>query len=196
MTAYAIKPSFQALLRPGVRALARRGITANAVTLGAAGLSVASGIAIIASSGADWSLLLLPFVLLVRMALNAADGMLAREYDSASALGAVLNEVCDVLSDAALYLPLAFVLHPGWPVVAAAVAGLIAEMAGLAPVLAGAARRYDGPFGKPDRAILFGAASILQATCGLAPLAVTLLFSAATAGGLLTVLRRITKGVS
>lgn len=196
MTAYAIKPCLQALLRPGVRELARRGVTANAVTLAAATLSALGGVAIIAGDGADWSLLLLPPVLGLRMALNAADGMLAREHDGASALGAMLNEICDALSDVVLYLPLAFVLDPGWPVVAAVVAGLLAEVAGLAPALAGAVRRYDGPFGKPDRAILFGATAIFQATFGLAPIAVLILFVVAVLAGLTTAARRIANGVS
>ena len=51
----------------------------------------------------------------LRMAFNAIDGMLAREFGQQSALGAFLNELTDVVSDAALYLPFAFV---GPPVVA------------------------------------------------------------------------------
>ena len=43
------------------------------------------------------------------MALNAIDGMLAREHGQQSRLGALLNELGDVVSDAALYLPLAVV---------------------------------------------------------------------------------------
>jgi CDP-diacylglycerol--glycerol-3-phosphate 3-phosphatidyltransferase len=35
------------------------------------------------------------------MALNAIDGMLAREHDMQSPLGAMLNELGDVLSDVA-----------------------------------------------------------------------------------------------
>jgi len=48
------------------------------------------------------------------MALNAIDGMLAREFGQKSRLGACLNELCDVVSDATLYLPFAFVapFHP------------------------------------------------------------------------------------
>ena len=41
------------------------------------------------------------------MALNAIDGMLAREYGQKSRLGAYLNELGDVVSDAALYAPFA-----------------------------------------------------------------------------------------
>jgi len=50
-------------------------------------------------------LLVLPPVLLLRMALNALDGMLARRTGSESLLGKWLNELGDVISDAALYLP-------------------------------------------------------------------------------------------
>jgi CDP-diacylglycerol---glycerol-3-phosphate 3-phosphatidyltransferase len=196
MSVYALKPGFQALLRPGVRALARRRVTPNQVTVAAAGLSVAGGAAILASGGAVWSLLALPAILLVRMALNAADGMLAREHGGATRLGAVLNEFGDGLSDAALYLPLAAVLHPGWPVVAAVAAGLLAELAGLAPVLAGGTRRYDGPFGKPDRATLFGALCLAEALVGVPPILATTALLAAALLGLATCVRRIRRGVS
>ena len=43
------------------------------------------------------------------MALNAVDGMLAREFNQKSRLGGYLNEITDAVSDAALYLPFAFV---------------------------------------------------------------------------------------
>ena len=43
------------------------------------------------------------------MALNAIDGMLAREFNQKSRLGGYLNEITDVVSDAALYLPFAFI---------------------------------------------------------------------------------------
>jgi len=43
--------------------------------------------------------------LFIRMALNALDGMLAKEYALQSKKGAMLNEMGDVLSDIALYLP-------------------------------------------------------------------------------------------
>ena len=56
---------------------------------------------------AVWPFLLLPLWLFLRMALNAIDGMLAREFGQQSALGAYLNELSDVVSDAALYLPFA-----------------------------------------------------------------------------------------
>ena len=95
---YQIKPRFQALLRPLVRSLAAGGVTANQVTLAAAVLSIAAGaiLAVAAAQPAVW--FLLPVVLFLRMALNAIDGMLAREHNQKSALGAYLNELCDVIS--------------------------------------------------------------------------------------------------
>jgi CDP-diacylglycerol--glycerol-3-phosphate 3-phosphatidyltransferase len=92
------------------------------------------------------------------MALNAIDGMLAREFGQKSALGAYLNELCDVVSDAFLYLPFAFLPHfdAVW-VGTVIVLGVISEMAGTVAVMTGASRRYDGPMGKSDRAFVFGA---------------------------------------
>lgn len=50
------------------------------------------------------------------MGLNAIDGMLAREFGQQSRLGAYLNELSDVIADAALYLSLASVpgASAGW----------------------------------------------------------------------------------
>ncbi|WP_375202289.1 CDP-alcohol phosphatidyltransferase family protein [Hyphococcus sp.] len=161
-TIYDLKPKFQALLRPFCRRLAEAGVTANQVTLIACGLSIAHGAAHLMNPGAKWVLTLLPVILFVRMALNAIDGMLAREFGQASRLGAILNELTDVISDAALYLP--FALIPGVPallVVIAVLFGVIAEMTGVIGVQIGASRRYDGPFGKSDRAFFFGALAVL-----------------------------------
>jgi CDP-diacylglycerol--glycerol-3-phosphate 3-phosphatidyltransferase len=154
---YDLKPAFQQLLRPLVAGLVRAGVTPNQVTIGALLLSAAVG-AVIAWTRAQWSLLLLPPALLVRMALNALDGMMAREHGLKTRLGSLLNELGDVISDALLYLPLALV--PGGPAAAVVCAVVLAgasELAGVAAVQAGASRRYDGPMGKSDRAGVFGA---------------------------------------
>lgn len=159
---YALKPAFQRTLRPLVGAVARAGATANLVTLAAVALSAAGGAAIALAPAARWPLLALPAVLLARMALNAIDGMLAREHGQASRLGAVLNELGDVVADSLLYLPLALVpgVHAGW-LVAAVVASLWTEMAGVVALQVGSPRRYDGPFGKSDRAVAFGLLALL-----------------------------------
>ena len=159
---YDLKPKFQNLLRPITRALTEGGVTANQVTVAALLLSAATGACIAIFPTERWPLVLMGPVLFVRMALNAIDGMLAREHGMKSALGAVLNEIGDVAADAALYLPLALV--PGFDpalVVAAVVLAIFTEMTGVVGVQIGASRRYDGPFGKSDRAFAFGATSLL-----------------------------------
>jgi len=166
---YDLKPKFQALLRPTVQALAAAGVTANQVTLGAAALSLLTGAAIYLRPTVPRVLLVVPLVLFLRMALNAIDGMLAREHNQRSRLGAVLNELGDVVSDAALYLPFAAV--PGLDarlVVPAVILAIIGEMAGVVAVQIGAHRRYDGPMGKSDRAFAFGLLALLLGL-GLAP---------------------------
>ena len=75
-----MKPRFQALLRPLVGPLARAGVTANQVTIGSAVGSVIVGLAVGLTASATPVFLLLPVWLTVRMALNAIDGMLAREF--------------------------------------------------------------------------------------------------------------------
>ncbi len=158
---YQLKPAFQGLLRPIVNWLARIGITANQVTLAALLLSLATG-GVIAWARGGRALLLLPTALFVRMALNAFDGMLAREHNQKTALGAILNEMGDVLSDAGLYLPLAVV--PGfqpWLVFAFVLLSFLSEMTGVIGVQIGASRRYDGPFGKSDRAFIIGLLGLL-----------------------------------
>ena len=158
---YGLKPKFQSLLRPISNVLARAGVTANQVTFFAMLLSFATGAAIFYFHSLH-ILLLLPVVLLLRMALNAIDGMLAREHNQKSSLGAILNELGDVFSDAALYLPLA-VIPPFDPIaiVLIVLLAVFSEMMGVTGVQVGASRRYDGPMGKSDRAFVFGALGLL-----------------------------------
>src|SRR5262245_29241165 len=107
-------------------------------------------------------MLTLPVFLFVRMALNAIDGMLAREFGQKSDLGAYLNELTDVISDAFLYVPFAYApgFDPLW-IGAVIVLSVISEMAGVLGVTVGATRRYDGPLGKSDRAFLFGVLALV-----------------------------------
>jgi CDP-diacylglycerol--glycerol-3-phosphate 3-phosphatidyltransferase len=153
-TLYDLKPGFQGLLRPLVARLAAAGITANQVTIATAVASILLG-AFLTMERRVW--ILLPIFLIARMALNAMDGMLAREHGQASRLGAVLNELADVISDAALTLP--FAMLPGWNplwIAGAIFFAALTEMAGMLGLTIGSTRRYDGPFGKSDRALALG----------------------------------------
>lgn len=154
---YSLKPRFQNLLRPLVKRMAARGITANQVTLAAALVSVLIALLVAWQAAQVWLFTLIPVWMLLRMALNAVDGMLAREFGQQSALGAYLNELSDVVADSALYLP--FALLPGVSTLLVFVLVLMAalvEYAGVLGLMIGASRRYDGPMGKSDRAAVFG----------------------------------------
>jgi CDP-diacylglycerol--glycerol-3-phosphate 3-phosphatidyltransferase len=154
MSIYTLKTRFQALLRPLVRRLHALGVTANQVTVLACLVSIALG-AFLVRAPRQW-FALVPLWMFVRMGLNAVDGMLAREFGQKSHLGAYLNELTDVVSDAALYLPFAFVApFTWWSVSAVIFAASLSEMTGVVAVMTGAARRYDGPMGKSDRAFVF-----------------------------------------
>lgn len=162
MTLYDIKPAFQNLLRPACGALASAGVTANQVTIGAMLLSIATGIVVAILHQEPCVLLLVPVTLLVRMALNAIDGMLAREHGMQSALGGMLNELGDVVSDIALYAPFGLVAGVSPVLVTATVVlAMLSEMTGVVAVQVGASRRYDGPMGKSDRAFGFGLIAML-----------------------------------
>ena len=155
---YDLKPGFQSLLKPLVKALHAHGVTANQVTLAAVALSFMGGGMIAWKPDEAWPLLVLPLVLLVRMGLNAIDGMLARDFAQQSKLGAMLNELGDVISDAALYLPLAWLpmVYPPL-VVGIVILSILSEMTGVVAVQIGARRQYQGPMGKSDRAFWLGA---------------------------------------
>ncbi|OQX19981.1 MAG: hypothetical protein BWK80_36215 [Desulfobacteraceae bacterium IS3] len=164
MTIYDLKPAFQNILRPLCRFMAKKGIRPNHVTLLALIMSFLAGMLIWISCGARWSLLFIPVVLFIRMALNAIDGMLAREYDMKTPLGAILNELGDVISDTVLYLP--FAVIPGisaYLTVFVVILSIISEMTGVIAIQIGASRRYDGPMGKSDRAFAFGLLALLIA---------------------------------
>ena len=165
---YQLKPAFQGLLRPLVRRLAAAGVTANAVTLLAMAISILIGgwLCIAGRANPAWYLLV-PLWMFLRMALNAVDGMLAREFGQKTPLGAYLNELSDVVSDAALYLPFAWVAPFGWQTVCLVIGlSVVSEMAGALGPMVGAPRQYDGPMGKSDRAFLFGALGLWAGLAG------------------------------
>jgi CDP-diacylglycerol--glycerol-3-phosphate 3-phosphatidyltransferase len=198
MTLYDLKPRFQALLRPLTGWLFVRGVTANMVTLAAAAGSVLLGLALFALSHAHPGLfLLVPLWLFARMALNAIDGMLAREHGQKSSLGAYLNEVADVVSDAALYLPFALV-QPFSPalVVVVVLLAVVSEMAGALGPMVGASRRYDGPLGKSDRALLFGALGLWAGIAGALPPFAAHLMTLAAVLLAVTIANRVRRGVA
>lgn len=196
LSMYALKPRFQALLRPLAAKLARVGVTANQVTVAAAILSVGVAAAIVLTlPDARW-FLLIPVWMLLRMALNAIDGMLAREFGQQSRLGAYLNELMDVVSDAALYLPFALLppFSPGWTGIVIVLA-VLSEYAGVLGLLVGASRRYDGPMGKSDRAVVFGVLALFAGVYVPLPEWVALMMPGLAVALIVTIVNRVRAGL-
>jgi CDP-diacylglycerol--glycerol-3-phosphate 3-phosphatidyltransferase len=188
---YAIKPLFQQALRPVEDWLVARGVHPDWLTLTALALAVGGGGAIALSPAWPPLLLLVPVVAVVRLGLNALDGLVARRLGLARPWGEVLNEVCDRLADIALIG--ALLLLPNVPTLlgaAALAAMLAASFVGLAGKAAGGRRQYGGAMGKADRMLLLAATAPLALVAGPA-----LVFSATLAliglGALLTAAQRL-----
>ncbi|WP_434678833.1 CDP-alcohol phosphatidyltransferase family protein [Pseudomonas sp. R1-18] len=194
---YQLKPRFQNLLRPLVKRLFDRGITANQVTLAACAVSILVGAIAALSIPHLWVFALIPAWMILRMALNAIDGMLAREFGQKSQLGAYLNELTDVIADSALFLP--FALLPGvslWLVVLVTLLAMLTEYAGVMGPMIGASRRYDGPMGKSDRALVFGVLGAGVALGWLAPLWINIVLAVVSALLVYTLVNRIRHGLA
>jgi CDP-diacylglycerol--glycerol-3-phosphate 3-phosphatidyltransferase len=192
---YELKARFSRLLMPLVRGLVAVGVTANGVTWAALVLSVAYGAAIWLWPAARILFLLLPLVLLVRMALNNIDGVIAREFDQKTALGGYLNELGDVVSDLALYVPFAGVAGFRADVVLAfALLGTVAEFAGVLAHAQGRPRSYRGPLTKSDRALVMGVLGFALYLGLDSPLVLNGVLGAATLLSLVTVRNRVRAG--
>ena len=161
ISTYTIKPKFQQLLKPVLEWLFKIGITANTITWCAILLSAATGLAI-------WlhpfglMLLILPIALLIRMALNALDGMMARTYQMQSKKGEILNELGDVISDFLMFFPLLKLFSVQlYILIAFLFMSLMNEYAGILGKAVAGNRRYEGPMGKSDRAFVIGVLSLI-----------------------------------
>jgi CDP-diacylglycerol--glycerol-3-phosphate 3-phosphatidyltransferase len=195
LSVYQLKSRFQDLLRPLVTRLYQNGITANQVTVIAGVGSILLG-ALLCLLPHPWLFALIPLWMFIRMALNAIDGMLAREFSQQSRLGAYLNELADIVSDAVLYLPFALLagVEPAL-IIALTLLAIMSEYTGVLGVMVGADRRYDGPMGKSDRALVFGTLGLLVALGWLPAFWLNLVFSAAILLLCLTIFNRVKSGL-
>ena len=163
------KPHLQRLFRPATRALDRRGIRPNTLSLASLSASGLAGALALEFSAATWPLLAILAAMLVRLALNHMDGILAREHGMTPPWGGLLNEIATPAEDMALYLPLAARAEmPASLIVSAVMLSVLVEVAGLSALALGGARRTDGPMTKVARGTFFGALT-LACALGLAP---------------------------
>jgi CDP-diacylglycerol---glycerol-3-phosphate 3-phosphatidyltransferase len=160
---YNIKPAFQKLLAPLLAGLHKMGVTANQITWSSIFLSIFIGITFWYADQYRILFLVLPVGLLIRMALNALDGMMARNYNQQTKKGELLNELGDVVSDLFIFFPLLFFERQIMYLIVAFISlSIINEFAGLLGKIISGIRRYDGPMGKSDRALIMGLYGIIS----------------------------------
>ncbi len=158
---YKIKPKFQQLVKPLLNMFYKAGFTANGITWMAILLSFTIGTLFWFFPNGHM-LWIFPIALLLRMTLNALDGMMAKTYNMTSEAGEILNELGDVVSDAALYFPLVKLAGVNFRWVLLFIfLSMLNEYIGVLTKAATGTRRYDGPMGKSDRAFVLGLTCLL-----------------------------------
>ena len=193
---YKLKPAFQSLLRPITQKLFDKNIAANQVTVAACigSLIIAAIMAFFLPN--TLVLWLMPIWMFIRMALNAIDGMLAREFNQQSKLGAYLNELCDVIADSSLFAVFIFIADiNSYAILLIIFLAFLSEYAGVMAPLIGASRRYDGPMGKSDRAFVFGTLSIVIALNLVDIYWINIVFYIVIALLIYTIFNRIRQGI-
>lgn len=139
----------------------KAGISPNAITWMAIVLSLATGI-LLYLKPFGFTFLFIPIALLLRMALNALDGMMAKTYNLQSKGGEVLNELGDVVSDFFMFFPFFFLDEPNQLLTLGFLfLSVVNEYAGVLAKAISGERRYDGPMGKSDRALFIGAICLI-----------------------------------
>lgn len=170
MGIYGIKPLFQQRLAGVERLLVRRRVHPDYLTLGALALSAAGGLMLWAANAAHPLLLLLIPVALGRTALNALDGLVARDTGLSRPWGEVLNEFSDRLSDVCLFAGASVAPGSDSRVGAAVtVLMLLSSYLGTAAKAAGGKREYGGVMGKADRMIYLSIACLVAVLFPLFP---------------------------
>jgi phosphatidylglycerophosphate synthase len=156
------------------RWLARRGVSANAISVAGMGSGVAAGCLLAATAqleGFVQSLAWLAAALAVQLRLlaNLLDGMVAIEGGRASRVGELYNEVPDRVSDAATLIGLGYAA--GGEVTLGYLAALLAVLTAYVRAqgkAAGAPQEFCGPMAKQQRMF---AVTVIAVYCGLTPVA-------------------------
>ncbi len=166
MSLYDIKPRFRQILLPIADRLAW--LHPDMITLAGLGASVLAWLCLWRASEQIWLLLLVPWLLFLRIASNALDGLVAQRTGRARPFGEVLNEGIDRLSDVVLLLGTGMTPWASFPLAAfATVAVLLSSYAGLLGKAVGVGRDYSGVLGKADRMLWMGFVALVAWKTGL-----------------------------
>lgn len=141
--------------------LYRAGVSANQVTLVTFVSSIVmAGMLYYSPSLTIW--FALPFFMLIRMAGNAIDGMLAKQHNKQTDFGFILNEVTDLLADAALLLAFSAVIgFDSYWLVSMLLLSWLSEFIALMGQVINGERQNSGPLGKSDRAVFLSIFAIM-----------------------------------
>lgn len=162
MGIYSIKPKFQMFLKPFESLLVRFKVHPTYINLAALMLSVIGGISLYFSGKYILLLVYIPFMAFARTALNALDGMVARDLKVKNrGWGEVLNEFFDRISDASVFFGLALAPYTSLALGSSVVIIiLLNSYLSIVSKAAGGSRQYGGFMGKADRMIYLGIAAV------------------------------------
>jgi CDP-diacylglycerol--glycerol-3-phosphate 3-phosphatidyltransferase len=164
---YVVKPWFVARLSAIEDLFVDREVSPNAVTFGAVVVSAVAGAAIAGGTVLDQPLLWLAVLPLsvIRLALNALDGSVARRLNASTPFGAAINELGDRVGDLVQFAPLLMV-GPAWLVVAGIAAMTLTSTAGVMSLTLTGRRDTSGPMGKADRVLVLALAALVAGLTG------------------------------
>ena len=104
ISVYKIKPKFQKLLQPILVFLRKIGVSPIKSQFSQSFFNCIRCFFIFCIENKLW-FLFVSLGLILRMALNALDGMMAKQFNLQSKKGEILNELGDVISDLAIFFP-------------------------------------------------------------------------------------------
>ncbi len=151
---YAIKPWWQHRLAGIENVLVKHHVHPDTITFAGVICAGLLGAALVASG--RWPLLALavPPLAIGRLAANALDGLVARHTGLARPRGELFNECCDRISDALIFIGLAFtpqvIASLAW---GALVLALLSSYVGITSKAIGGKRQFGGLLAKADRMI-------------------------------------------
>jgi phosphatidylglycerophosphate synthase len=189
--------------RQVARALAHRGVRPNAVSGASVFFAAVAALCLIAVSqnggkGTAVALFVIAALCIqLRLLCNLFDGMLAVEFDQASAVGPIYNDFPDRPSDILILVGCGYcaalpALHLlGWIAAALAVTTAYVRVLGVA---VGAREYFIGPMAKPQRmavATIACVLSALEAVVGWPPRAMIVALVVVVLGCVVTVVRRL-----
>jgi len=181
-------------------AIARTGLTANAISVLGAVFAVLASAAFVLSDGSGWRawLVLAAAGIQLRLLCNMLDGMVAVEHQRATAVGALYNDVPDRVADTVILVAAGYAVEVGpWGPTLGWACAVMAMFTAFVRVLGGALgtpQFFFGPQSKSQRmAVLTGAALLAAAmpAAGWAGRLVALALVIVLLGSTVTVVRRV-----